>query len=59
MKQTTLCIIFVLSMIVSWLFFSIIWNVFDANHTYVEVLRNPEQVFGFFSFIGGVQECLL
>ena len=47
MKNTKLCIVFILSMIASWLFFSIIWNVFDTNHTYIEVLRDPAQVGGF------------
>jgi len=46
MKNTKLCIVFILSMIASWLFFSIIWNVFDTNHTYIEVLRRPEQLVG-------------
>ena len=47
MKNTKLCIVFILSIIASWLFFSIIWNVFDTNHTYIEVLRDPVQVVGF------------
>ena len=46
MKATTLAIVFVLSMIISWLLFSIIWNFFDVNHTYIEVLRHPAQVGG-------------
>lgn len=47
MKSTVLALVFILSIIVSWLLFSIIWNFFDVNHNYIEVLRQPEQVFGF------------
>jgi len=47
MKNTILCLVFIASMILSWLFFSIIWNVFDTNHAYIEVLRQPHQIIGF------------
>ena len=46
MKNTKLCIVFILSIIASWLFFSIIWNFFDTKHTYIEVLRDPMQSMG-------------
>mgnify|MGYP003597084141 CR=1 FL=1 len=46
MKATTLAIVYVLSIIVSWLLFSIIWDFFNTNHNYIEVLRQPEQGFG-------------
>jgi|JI10StandDraft_1071094.scaffolds.fasta_scaffold330692_3 hypothetical protein len=46
MKNTTLFLVFIISMITSWLLFSILWNFFDTNHTYIEVLRRPEQLIG-------------
>lgn len=46
MKNTAKSMAFILSMILSWLLFSIIWDFFDTNHTYVEVLRRPEQFTG-------------
>lgn len=47
MKNTILFLVFIASMIASWLLFSILWNFFDTNHTYIEVLRCREQIFGF------------
>jgi hypothetical protein len=47
MKNTMKAIVFIISMIISWLLFSILWNVFDVNHNYIEVLRTPEQSLGF------------
>lgn len=44
MKNTLLALVFTLSMIISWLLFSILWNFLDVNHTYVEVLRHKEQI---------------
>lgn len=49
MKNTAKSMAFILSMILSWLLFSIIWDFFDTNHTYVEVLRRPEQFIGLLS----------
>ena len=46
MKNTVLALVFILSMIVSWLLFSILWDFFDVNHTYTEVLRSPFQIYG-------------
>ena len=46
MKNTTLFLVFIISMITSWLLFSILWNFLDTNHTYIEVLRRPEQLIG-------------
>lgn len=46
MKNTILFLVFIASMIISWLLFSILWNFFDTNHTYIEVLRCPKQLIG-------------
>jgi hypothetical protein len=60
MKNTTLFLVFIISMITSWLLFSILWNFFDTNHTYIEVLRRPEQlIWSYVLCIGGVLDYLL
>lgn len=46
MKNTLLALVFTLSMIISWLLFSILWNFLDVNHTYIEVLRHNAQMGG-------------
>ena len=45
MKNTILALIFLLSLIVSWLGFSIIWMIISGL-PYIETLRQPEQMVG-------------
>lgn len=45
MKNTKLALIFLFSMIVSWLGFSIIWTIVSGL-PYIETLRQPEQLVG-------------
>ena len=45
MKNTFLAIVFVLCMIISWLLFSVIWNIFN-DLSYLETIRNPNQIYG-------------
>jgi hypothetical protein len=46
MKNTLSAILFLFSMVLSWLFFTLIWTVF-SDMTYFETLKNPGQLAGF------------
>ena len=45
MKSTKLALIFLLSLIISWLGFSIIWMIISGL-SYIETLRQPGQMVG-------------
>ena len=45
MKNTLLAILFLFSMVLSWLFFTLIWTVF-SDMTYFETLKDPRQALG-------------
>jgi len=45
MKNTLLAISFLLAMVSSWLFFTLIWTVF-SDLSYLETLKQPEQMIG-------------